>query len=212
MDYEKLYEKAIEGRIHHQQNFNHWMNMYAIFNGALFIGLYTILNNTTCNSFDLYRLIITGLGVIAGWFWHFSATSFHEWIKSWITVVCYYESKLKLNTNNEEDEKENEVFLYRLYGGKWSKRGKPFSTQELTKIFTFCVAIIWSILLVKFLIPFIPYIKDLNFSRFNSIIPILIGIAVIFAFFKARENLYSTHKKITGDLDTKYDISQLEKI
>ena len=194
MDYEKLYEKAIEGRMHHQQNFNHWMNMYAIFNGALFVGLYTILDNTTCNSFDLYRLLITGPGVIAGWFWYFSANGFHEWIKSWITVVCYYESKLK--TDNDE---KKEVYLYRLYGGDWKK---PFSTQKLTKLFTLCVAILWTLLLIKFLIP---YIKNLDFSWWNRVFPIFIGIAVILtvflAFFTARENLYSTHKKITGALD-----------
>lgn len=33
-DKKYLYDKAVEGRAQHLQLFNHWMNMYAIFNGA----------------------------------------------------------------------------------------------------------------------------------------------------------------------------------
>ena len=39
-----FYEKAIEGRNFHYQNYNTWANYYAIFTGALFIAYYTMLS------------------------------------------------------------------------------------------------------------------------------------------------------------------------
>ncbi len=38
----KYYEKAIEGRNFHYQNYNTWANYYSIFTGALFVGFYKI--------------------------------------------------------------------------------------------------------------------------------------------------------------------------
>lgn len=38
----RYYEKAIEGRNFHYQNYNAWVNLYAIFTGALFVGFYTL--------------------------------------------------------------------------------------------------------------------------------------------------------------------------
>lgn len=120
----KIYEKAIEGRQHHQQNFNHWMNMYAIFNGALFVGYYTVTDKTSFFSF-----LLLFLGFAAGWSWHFSVTGFYDWIKSWITVVKKHEAKL------------DKFVVYRAYEGK-----KTISTQKLTKTFTLLVALAWTLL------------------------------------------------------------------
>ena len=40
----KFYEKAIEGRNLHYQNYNTWAHYYAMFTGTLFIAFYTICN------------------------------------------------------------------------------------------------------------------------------------------------------------------------
>lgn len=126
-----LYEKAIEGRQHHQENFNHWMNMYAIFNGALFVGYYSIDDKNT-----LFAFLLLVLGCATGWSWHFSATGFYDWILSWIQVVKKHEEKL--------DSAGKKCVVYRAYEGK-----RTISTQKITKLFSLLVAIAWSILLIN---------------------------------------------------------------
>lgn len=127
-----LYEKAIEGRQHHQGNFNHWMNMYAIFNGALFAGYYTMSNNTEA----IFKVLIVFLGCAAGWAWHFSSKGFYDWILSWINVVKKQEEKLDtLFAQN------GNAVVYRYYTGK-----KTTSTQKVTKLFSLLAALAWSVL------------------------------------------------------------------
>ena len=118
-----LYEQAIKGREHHQNNFNHWMNMYAIFNGALFVGYYNIDDKES-----LFSAIILLLGCAAGWAWAFSAIGFYDWIISWINVVKKHEAKI-------------EGVVYRAYYSK-----QTISTQKLTKLFTKLVALAWTVL------------------------------------------------------------------
>lgn len=189
-----LYEKAIEERMHHQQNFNHWMNMYAIFNGALFVGLYS----TLCKGEDyvLYRMIIGTLGIIAGWSWFFSVTGYYDWIQSWITIVSYYESKLKLYDGSA-------VFLYRLYGGT-SK--KPFSTQKLTKSFTFCVAVGWLGVMAWNILS----LWNINIFLARCIISVVLVLIIlgyfIYVGLRSQNDLKDTHKRIEGNLETPYTI------
>ena len=45
-----LFDKVIQARYEHIHFYNHWMNMYAIFNGALFVCLYTLNGKNTENS------------------------------------------------------------------------------------------------------------------------------------------------------------------
>lgn len=208
-----LYEKAIEGRQEFHQNFNYWMNMYAIFNSAMFVGLYTLKASEHFHSSFLELLIIL-LGLIAGWFWYFSVCGFYRWILSWIGVVKFYEDQLWQN-----------VYLYRMFvheekeikelQGKSDKEKKekepkyfynPFSTQKLTRRFSFLVAVAWTVLLVYFLYGL--YLRDSCFIQKWNIIflkkycyLIVSGIVVIFTLFVAigklkfgcREHLKNSH-------------------
>lgn len=61
-DEKYLFDKVIQARYEHIHSYNHWMNMYAIFNGALFVCLYT-LNGKNTNSI-LLGLLTLFLGVI----------------------------------------------------------------------------------------------------------------------------------------------------
>lgn len=142
-DRKYLYERAIEGRRFHMECFNHWMNMYAIINGALFAGLYTVKTTS-------YTLSILVLGCLAGWFWFFSVCGFYRWIISWIRIVSYYEKKLF-----SSDKPEGQHLVYNIFDENKDKENKknkkkklyPFSTQKITRAFTFCVAIVWTVLL-----------------------------------------------------------------
>lgn len=41
----KYYEKAIEGRNLHYQNYNSWVNLYSFFTGAIFIAYHNFRKN-----------------------------------------------------------------------------------------------------------------------------------------------------------------------
>lgn len=163
-----LYEKAIEGRQHHQENFNHWMSMYSIFNGALFVGYYSVKNDSP-SSLPL-KIVILILGCAAGWSWHFSATGFYDWILSWIKVVQEHEKKLDIDDNNK-------FVVYRAYEGK-----PTISTQKITKAFSFFVALAWTFLLVSIFVSLTPVEKMCEKVFFGSLFAI--GVSIIVACFR----------------------------
>lgn len=229
MDYKDLYEKAIEGRKHHYENYNHWMNMYAIFNGALFVGLYSQLEGKP------YELAILILGCIAGWFWFFSVCGFYRWIISWISVVSYYEQKLceknentsRQNSNLTENDEMNQnagnakdVYVYRLFfdgSGKCkfslTLKNRPFSTQKLTRNFTFLVSIVWTYLLANFISNgcISEVIKNCSLIQktgFNVLLIVLIALAVFILTFTGlfREDLNVSHRFLVQKKDAKNPI------
>ena len=187
-NYEDCYRIAIEERARHQQNYNHWMNMYAIFNGALLVAFTAIPRADN----EFLILLITLLGVITSTLWCFSVHGYYDWIISWINVVSFYESKLK---NGNES-----VYIYRLFAKTKSKF--PFSTQKCTLYFTKCVLISW---IFTFLYQIISVFKSKNISIRECIcenvcvlIFLILFITVcIFCSSELRENLKDTHKNLT---------------
>ena len=79
-NYEDCYRLAIEERGRHQKNYNHWMNMYAIFNGALLIAF------TADGVCDLFKLLISLLGIVTSTLWVCSVNGYYDWIISWINA------------------------------------------------------------------------------------------------------------------------------
>ena len=209
-----LYNKAIEGYQHLHRNFNHWMRMYAFFNGALFAGYYT-LKASKFHIPSFLEFMILLLGLVSGWLWHFSARGFYRWIISWIGVVKFYENQLGQNINlyrmfvheekemkaekGKDDQEENEKNSRYFYN--------PFSTQKLTKLFTFLVAVAWNVLLIYFLYRFYledkAFIKELHIFSFVKkycylIISVIIALTLISAailksWFGCREYLDNSH-------------------
>ena len=208
-DNKYLYEKAIEGRQFHMECFNHWMNMYAIINGALFAGLYAVEKTS-------HILSILILGCLAGWFWHFSVHGFYRWIISWIKIVSHYEEKLFSNETSK-----NEHLVYKIFDeGKkkstWREKIKaffskigfstksPFSTQKLTRAFTLCIAIVWTVLLAysihkisgeDFFIPEITeFLSSWVFWITLGVILIIVSLMATSKIIGLRENLTKKHK------------------
>ncbi len=166
----ELYKTAIEGYQSHWEHYNHWMNMYAIFNGALFVGLYTLGQTADF----VLKLAILLLGCISSWFWLFSARGFYRWIISWINVVKkqekLLETELVKSGNNEQNQqfKAEDTYIYRafIFGKKKSPfTYTPFSTQKLTQWFSGSVAVIWSGITI--------YSLWKEFKIFQNICPIL---------------------------------------
>lgn len=216
MDYEDCYKVAIEERARHQQNYNHWMNMYAIFNGALLIAF------TADGVCDLFKLLVSLLGVFTSSLWIMSVNGYYEWIISWIKVVSFYEAKLK-------NEGEN-VYIYRLFAK--TKKKFPFSTQKCTKAFTISVLIGWCLLSIYEMLKIFPEtntkteMKEIlklvkNFMCENIlyimlILVVLIVIILLVLIFskKLREELTNTHKTLSKSkttLQNQLD-SELEQI
>ena len=108
----KYYEKAIEGRNFHYQNYNTWVNYYSIFNGALFVGYYSLLQKET----SILLALIALLGFISAICWHSTVKGHYIWMISWINIVHNYEEELnkiideinnKPNNASEKIEKYN---------------------------------------------------------------------------------------------------------
>lgn len=146
----KYYEKAIEGRNFHYQNYNTWVNYYSIFNGALFVGYYSLLQKET----SILLALIALLGFISAICWHSTVKGHYIWMISWINIVHNYEEELNKiideinNKPNNASEKIEKYNVYSVYTRpKKEFHMKNISTQKMTSTFTFIVCIAWGILL-----------------------------------------------------------------
>ena len=131
----KYYEKAIEGRNFHYQNYNTWVNYYSIFNGALFVGYYSLLQEKS--SFLLF--FITLLGFISAFCWHSTVKGHYIWMISWINIVHNYEEELHTivdEINNKYTNAPEKIEKYNVYNVLKDIEKLNFpSKDEILKIF-----------------------------------------------------------------------------
>ena len=179
------YEKAIEGRNFHYQNYNTWVNYFSIFTGALFVAYYTIMEKNNCNFFSFIVLI---LGIVTSICWNKSIKGHYHWMLSWIKVVQDYEKKLaKLSNKN----KQLSYYVYSVYKGEpCDFFQKNISTQRLMVKFTFIVIVAWILLLLKKIYDYF----DLNLNnffcffkcecfKFFCIFAVIFGICIVLILF-----------------------------
>lgn len=192
------YEKAIEGRFQHMNQFNYWMNMFAIFNGALFVGYYNVVKEYKCTGaipcdtgFVLSSVILL-LGVVSAWLWFFSACGFYRWNISWINIVKKFE---------KEELVDNHVYRAFAYPKKLENKKfttRPFSTQKLAKAFVLCIAIAWTLIAAFNIAKIFIGCPDKIVNVMKCIIVVIFCVAIIFliciAWGKGRESdLTETH-------------------
>lgn len=215
--YEKekfLYEKAIEGRNFHQQCFNHWMNMYAIFNGALLMS-FVYLKSYSSDSKFLHFMILM-LGCVVGFFWHFSVRGFYNWILSWIGVVAYHEEAYLGSSAYGKH------YVYRLFVAEEKDKTKsiqPFSTQKLTKYFTLVVAISWMILAVWQFLHCVNWFYKLentiSFLKFGAYMLLCVATAMFIIFcainFCKESDLRSSHCSVNVPPKPRYNADSNDK-
>ena len=139
----KYYEKAIEGRNFHYQNYNTWANYYSIFTGALFIAFYTLEKEV--KEFLFLKILIMLVGLVTSICWNLTVKGHYHWMLSWISIVQDYEKKLaKLLDKN----KNQELYVYSVYVNKGENfLNKNVSSQKLTAKFTFFISLAWALLL-----------------------------------------------------------------
>ena len=97
------YEKAIEAYWHHVDRYHTWMNYYALFNGALFVGYCTLLTATTYiqtdallsvatafslgNDYKVILFFLSCIGLITGVCWFFSIKGHELWERNWMNIM-----------------------------------------------------------------------------------------------------------------------------
>ncbi len=173
----KYYEKAIEGRNFHYQNYNTWANYYSIFTGALFVGFYQVNDSSPENVFLRFFIILVGL--VTSICWNLTVKGHYHWMLSWINVVQDYEKEL---ANLSKKNEEKECYVYSVY----KNTGKNFlhkniSSQKLTSKFTFFISIAWFFLLSKTIYVFLNGLELINFLSCSKSYCCLCVLSLIFS-------------------------------
>jgi hypothetical protein len=156
----KAYEKAIEHYKFQVGRYNTWMNYYAIFVGALLVALYSIWPkdevetlshacNSCCNKITVtdgksqnwgLLMIISILGWITSMCWYGALLGYRKWNNHCIGVVKKIEGILL----EEHSKTTNEnLKVYTNHPGSVKYVPGFVSTQKITGIFIFSVALAW---------------------------------------------------------------------
>ena len=115
------YEQSVKAYQFQVTRYNTWMNYYALFVGALFVGYYWITCRTSDKD-DLLRLISL-LGIVASTCWMASLIGNCAWMKNYIKAV----KKNEAIFFGEKTEDDNNLIVYRRLitedteGCKWWK-------------------------------------------------------------------------------------------
>lgn len=132
------YEKAIAAYQFQVERYHTWMNYYSLFNGALFVGVYSLYNKD--NAFLL--ILLSSLGLIASLCWLGSLIGNIAWMNSWLQIVRKEEELVASATSTPPTPPT------KIYNTLYCKRGKErtfLSTQSLTKTFVSFIIIAWCI-------------------------------------------------------------------
>lgn len=180
----RFYEKAIEGRNTHYAQYLKYVNLYAIFMGALFVAFYTLLDSIEN---QVFTIPVAVLGLITSILWLCSVKGYYAWINSWINVVQYYEECLN------EGKRINEArFVYGLFFETEPSccsvtAPSRFSTQKLTLLFVFSCIIGW-ITIILLMIEKYLYKSHIVCNCINEccvcVILLLMVLVLLFVFVK----------------------------
>ena len=166
------YEQAIKAYQFQVTRYNTWMNYYALFVGALFVGFYMIVcySENICIICPKHLLaFIAMLGIITSACWMASLIGNCAWMNNYIKVVKEREKELLGQTS----------FVYQyLIGVRGNKHYYSgfISTQKITQWFVGAVLAAW-IYIFRFFV--------CEISNYCTNIWISIGIVfIIWGFFK----------------------------
>lgn len=176
------YEKAIEGRNIHMNYFKSWVNLFAIFNGALFAGYCTITKEYKPEN-TILSMVVLVLGVISAWLWYFSMRGFAKWNLSWINLVKMLEK------DDLGDKKVYRAFTYPKSKKDNRLTKRPFSTQTLARLFVLCIAIAWSIIAIYETVKNVAAANCILTKIFIILLPVItIVLLILVAASKGRES------------------------
>lgn len=142
---ERQYERLINARNFHYDNFGKWLRFFYLIIGALFIGYYTIHSSDHSNKQIEFAIMI--LGYIASIACYLSAKGYYYWELSWIQMLHNFEKRV-IGLNQEEK-------VYSVFANK-EKLNQPWvplfganvSTSKLALMINAIVATVWGAMLL----------------------------------------------------------------
>lgn len=152
---ERQYQRLINARNFHYENFNKWsLYFYAII-AALFVGYYHIEGNI------ILSCVIALVGYIVSICCYLSGKGYYYWEINWIRMLHNYEREVLKETKDKE-----ELRIYsRFYDIKKSSfpmtlwKGANISSSKLSLWMSFIIACSWGFLLMKSLVQKISVLK-----------------------------------------------------
>ena len=144
---ERQYQRLIDARNFHYENFNKWsLYFYAII-AALFVGYYNVKDN------NILAVAIGLMGYIVSVCCYLSGKGYHYWEISWIRLVQAYERRLNVQLSTSRKKKMN--YVYSLFVEK-DKTHQPekvlscsnISSSKLLLFVSFCVSSSWLFLML----------------------------------------------------------------
>ena len=141
---ERQYQRLIDARNFHYENFNKWsLYFYAII-AALFMGYYQIENNFALS------FILALVGYIVSICCYLSGKGYYFWEINWIRLVQAYERRLVV----EEEKKSYYVYSKFVEKEKSSHPtklldGSNISSSKLSLLMSFVISAAWGYLLAS---------------------------------------------------------------
>lgn len=215
---EFLYQKAIEAYWNHVNRYHTWMNYYALFNGALFVGFCTLLTATTIikadsisqwnleNDYTFLQFTVCIIGLVSSCAWLASISGHEKWEKNWMNIIESFETvplyRLIISGKNDfslkKDYNDHECYDGLTKYGKVLEKGdefKAYSTHTITKIFVISIIIGW---IICFCYTTYRYLKeDFSISKMIMTIFIFVVIALFVKCFLFSDRTYS---KVEGKI------------
>lgn len=154
---ERQYQRLINARNFHYEQFIKWQGYFVLFIGALFIAYYTLVtadNRSSIPNFDMLQYAILLIGYVISLLSFLSAKGYYYWVVNWIRLIHRYE---KMAFGEPTDESYNHVYslFYDKYGSNKPQcicHGSNISTPKVTLLIDFLVTIGWGTILLYILL------------------------------------------------------------
>ncbi len=137
---ERQYQRLIDARNFHYENFNKWsLYFYAII-AALFVGYYNVKDSV------LLSMVIAAVGYIVSMCCHLSGKGYYYWENHWIKLIMHYEKQV---WPLKEEESVYSIFANErgLSNCLCIIKGANISSSKLSLIVSFAITCAWAILI-----------------------------------------------------------------
>lgn len=143
---ERQYQRLIDARNFHYENFNKWsLYFYAII-AALFVGYYNVEDSV------LLSMVIAVVGYIVSMCCHLSGKGYYYWEINWIKLIMHYEKQVW--PLKKEESVYSIVANEKGLSNYWCIiQGANISSSKLSLIVSFTITCAWAIMIVMQLVP-----------------------------------------------------------
>jgi hypothetical protein len=200
---QKLFDKyrfdnLVKARDKINTDFHLWMTFFTLAIGALFVGYYTIVPNSS--ELHIEIVLISCIGYFVSLLWHWSCKGYYWWVINWINLIIECEQNLPPNCSIYS------CFVNMNDKGNYYNPLKPssISNGRLLGLFSFVTTVVWGILfLFNFRDCFIKLFCNEEFViRIFYFIRIIVSIIVsrCFCYFaRYLKSEMKNHKNIIYD-------------